>query len=314
MTAWHVLEAAGSAGIGAAVLFDPLGGGAVITARVERADRTNDLAVLVSAQPFSPECARLAESDGVKPHTRTLVTGVVRLNDKHKYRFLEAPGKWAGATIREDSAEGSGIKLARLEARGVAPGMSGAPVRRSIDGAVVGMVSARYNPEGTWQRDTVRVVRAEEMIRLWEGVEVHDDGHRTAEEAPDGGPDDIPAFLPVPPGHPSFWLSRHLVTNGQFRCFLSAEQNGRWCPGRARGGPDADDNYLRHWNGPAMPPGPGELPGGERQSGQRPGVRGLAARASWRGGPPSGAERMAHRGRGRAARRLAVRGSRGPAG
>jgi len=31
MTAWHVLEAAGSAGIGAAVLVDPLGGGAVIT-------------------------------------------------------------------------------------------------------------------------------------------------------------------------------------------------------------------------------------------------------------------------------------------
>ena len=134
-------------------------------------------------------------------------------------------------------------------------------MRRSIDGAVVGMVSARYNPEGTWQRDTVWVVRAEEMIRLWEGVEVHDDdGARTAEEAPDGGPDGIPAFLPVPPGHPSFWLSRHLVTNGQFRCFLNAEQNGRWCPGRARGGPDADDNYLRHWNGPAMPPALANFP------------------------------------------------------
>jgi len=254
VTAWHVLEATGSADIGATVQVDPLGGGAAITARVERADQTNDLAVLVSAQPFSPECARLAQSDQVLPHTRMLVTGVSRFDDEQEYRFLEAPGIWAGATSRKDSVQGSDIKLARLEARSVTPGMSGAPVRRTTDGAVVGIVSGRYNPAGMWQRDTVWVVRAEEMIRLWEGVEVHDDdGSRKAEEAPAPGADDIPAFLPVPPGQPAFWLSRYLVTNGQFRCFLGAEGNERWCPEHARGGPDADDSYLRHWNGPVMP-------------------------------------------------------------
>ena len=254
MTAWHVLETTGCADLGTTVLVDHLGGGAAITARVERADRINDLAVLVSGQPFSPECARLTESDTVIPHTRTLVTGVSRFDDAHEYRFLEAPGIWAGATIRKDSANGSDIKLARLEARSVTHGMSGAPVRRTTDGAVVGMVSGRYNPPGTWQRDTVWVVRVEEMILLCAGVEVRDDaGSGQPEEAAVPGPDDIPVFLPVPPGRPSFWLGRHLVTNGQFRSFLRAEGNERWCPEHARGGPEADENYLRHWNGSAMP-------------------------------------------------------------
>ena len=84
-----------------------------------------------------------------------LVTGVSRFDDEQEYRFLEAPGIWAGATSRKDSVQGSDIKLARLEARSVTPGMSGAPVRRTTDGAVVGMVSGRYNPAGMWQRDTV---------------------------------------------------------------------------------------------------------------------------------------------------------------
>jgi Sulfatase-modifying factor enzyme 1 len=114
------------------------------------------------------------------------------------------------------------------------------------------MVSGRYNPPGTWQRDTVWVVRVEEMILLCDGVEVRDGtGSGQAEEAAVPGPDDLPAFLPVPPGCPSFWLGRHLVTNGQFRRFL--ERNGPWRPEHARGGPEADDNYLRHWNGPEMP-------------------------------------------------------------
>jgi formylglycine-generating enzyme required for sulfatase activity len=254
VTAWHVLEMIGSAGLGAAVQVDPLGGGAAITVRVERADRLHDLAALVSAQSLSPECARLAESDQVASHTKTVVTGVSRVDDKLEYRFLEAPGIWAGATSRRDGVLGSDIRLARVEARAVTPGMSGAPVRRTSDGAVVGMVSGRYTTPEMWLRDTVWVIRAEEMMLLLADVEVpYDAGASKPEEPPVPATDDFPEFLPVPPGCPSFWLGRHLVTNGQFRCFLSAEENARWDPEYARGGPDADDNYLRHWGGSAMP-------------------------------------------------------------
>ncbi len=257
MTAWHVLEAVGSTGIGASVQVDPLGGGAAITARVERADQPHDLAALVSARSLSPECARLAQSDQVASHARTVVTGVSRFDDKLKYRFLEAPGIWAGATSREDGVQGSDIRLARVEARAVTPGMSGAPVRRTSDGAVVGMVSGRYTTPEMWLRDTVWVIRAEEIMLLLADVEVpYDNGSgklEEPEETPISAAEDFPEFLPVPPDCPSFWLSRHLVTNGQFRCFLSAGENVQWGPEYARGGPDADDDYLRHWGGSAMP-------------------------------------------------------------
>jgi formylglycine-generating enzyme required for sulfatase activity len=257
MTAWHVLETIGNADIGAIVKIDPLGGGAAITARVERADQPHDLAALVSARSLSPESARLAHSDQVPSHARTVITGVSRFDDRLEYRFLEAPGIWAGATSRGDGVQGSGIRLARVEARAVTPGMSGAPVRRTIDGAVVGMVSGRYTTPEMWLRDTVWVIRAEEMMLLLADVEVpYDDGSADPEKpeaTPISAAEDFPAFLPVPPEGASFWLGRYLVTNSQFRRFLSAKENARWGPEHARGGADADDNYLRHWDGSAMP-------------------------------------------------------------
>ncbi|MGW5640534.1 SUMF1/EgtB/PvdO family nonheme iron enzyme, partial [Streptomyces sp. NPDC003832] len=59
-----------------------------------------------------------------------------------------------------------------------------------------------------------------------------------------------PELLPVPPhGATEFCLSRHLVTNGQFRAFLDDPVNARWRPETARGaGRYADGNYLRHWD------------------------------------------------------------------
>ena len=45
-------------------------------------------------------------------------------------------------------------------------GMSGAPVRRSEDDLLVGIVSSRYNSQDGWLRDSVWVARTEHLLQL----------------------------------------------------------------------------------------------------------------------------------------------------
>src|SRR2546429_434050 len=95
-----------------------------------------------------------------------VVTGVARVDDPgHDYGYLDAAGTWQGGTTRDDQ-----VPLGRLASTSVLPGMSGAPVVRTADGAVVGIVSARYNSADGWLRDSVWVARTEDLRHLLAGL------------------------------------------------------------------------------------------------------------------------------------------------
>ncbi|MFG1607829.1 SUMF1/EgtB/PvdO family nonheme iron enzyme [Actinoplanes sp. NPDC049265] len=77
-------------------------------------------------------------------------------------------------------------------------------------------------------------------------------GDTPAGPAPSG---ERPQLMPIPPqGPPRFFLSRDLVTHGQFHAFLSDPANAGWRPDHARSSVGAvDENYLRHWDGLTFP-------------------------------------------------------------
>ena len=170
VTAWHVLDAVGAGGEGAEVAVDPLRGGPVRQARVERADPLHDLAVLVAAEPLPGSVASLAASDEVDIGELIVITGVSVLEDpEHRYRYLDADGRWAGGTTRDDQ-----VSLGRVAASAVMRGMSGAPVlaRQAAQPGpmVLGVVSARYNSADGWGRDSVWVARTENLAPLLAGL------------------------------------------------------------------------------------------------------------------------------------------------
>ncbi|WP_326950878.1 trypsin-like peptidase domain-containing protein [Amycolatopsis sp. NBC_01307] len=161
-TAWHVLRSMGSGAPGDDVLVDPLGGGTARSARVANVDPLHDLAVLTVAEPLDGSVSLVA-TDGRPLGLRIVITGTGQLDDPHydyNYRFMETAGRWAGATLRDS------VPLARVEAPALLLGMSGAPVRRQGDDAVVGIVSGRYNSADGWARDSVWVARVENLTPL----------------------------------------------------------------------------------------------------------------------------------------------------
>ncbi|MGB7798405.1 MAG: trypsin-like peptidase domain-containing protein [Pseudonocardiaceae bacterium] len=164
VTAWHVLDDLGAAVIDAEVRLDPLQGGPSRDARVVRLDPRHDLAVLVTEEPLTECVAGLAASDEVTATTPVAITGVVAVDDPgHSYRHLDADGRWAGGTTRDDQ-----IPLGRVVADAVMKGMSGAPV---LTGQVaVGVVSGRYNSTDGWGRDSVWVARTENLAPLLDGL------------------------------------------------------------------------------------------------------------------------------------------------
>ena len=80
-------------------------------------------------------------------------------------RHLDALGVWAGEAVIDDH-----VTLGRLNAQDVALGMSGAPVRRLSDGAIVGIVCSRYNSGSMRMHDTVWVIRTEDLQNLLTGL------------------------------------------------------------------------------------------------------------------------------------------------
>ncbi|MFC9897663.1 SUMF1/EgtB/PvdO family nonheme iron enzyme [Nocardia sp. NPDC127579] len=158
VTAWHVVNQLGGDSSGTTVYVDALAGGiGSFTAWVERCDPLHDLAVLGTDGVLPASTGPLAATDRVPQRTAVIVTGVVDVDDPaHNYEFLAATGEWAGPTTRDGR-----IRMGRLRCRDVVPGMSGAPVLRESDGAVIGVVSARYNSADGWLRDSVWVARTE---------------------------------------------------------------------------------------------------------------------------------------------------------
>jgi hypothetical protein len=182
VTACHVLDDIGAAVADAPVRVDPLAGGEPFQAAVARLDPVHDLAVLTSAAGLAPVSGALTATGQMAIRALVTVTGHAEPEDRgHTYRFLNAPGEWAGWTTRDDA-----VPLGRLTSTAVVPGMSGAPVIRDSDGAVAGVVSGRYNTADGWLAGTVWVARTEDLAVLLDGItEV------AMKQAPLAGPVDL---------------------------------------------------------------------------------------------------------------------------
>ena len=165
VTAWHVLKELDRGEVGAGVRLDPLQGGSPRDARVERIDLSHDLAVVVTDKPLANCVAGLTATDEVPQATPVTVTGVVIMDDPgHSYRHLDTSGHWAGGTTRDD-----GIRLGRMVVEALMRGMSGAP---ALSGHfVVGVVTARYNSADEWARNSVWVIRTEDLTPLLAGLD-----------------------------------------------------------------------------------------------------------------------------------------------
>jgi len=170
VTAWHVLVEAGAENLGAQVQVDglPPDGVGPEHAEVLQIDPLHDLAVLRRAVPLPVSVGSVAATDQLSMDVVVDVTGhaVVDDPDVARPRYLNASGLWAGGTTRDD-----GIAVGRMQSGDTMKGMSGAPVRRRSDDAVVGVVSARYNSVDGWLRDSVWIVRTEDLLPLLRQVE-----------------------------------------------------------------------------------------------------------------------------------------------
>jgi tetratricopeptide (TPR) repeat protein len=166
-TAWHVLDAVGGASVGDTVRIDALGGDSEPwDATVHATDELADLAVLRTSGRLGSSIVGLRSTDGVELEERVVVTGVSEVDDPgHEFRFLDAPGSWAGGTTKDDS-----LPLGRMSSTDVVRGMSGAPVRRADGDAVVGVVSGRYNSADGWLAGSVWVARSEQLQVLCLGL------------------------------------------------------------------------------------------------------------------------------------------------
>jgi hypothetical protein len=163
VTAWHVLDGMAAGTPGADVWVDELRVGSMQQpATVVRVDAPHDLAVLRVARSFPASVAGLALSGTMSPAAGVHVLGMARIPDEdHQYRFAPAAGTWSGIAMQD------GELLAVMESKAVALGMSGAPVRRTGDDRVVGVVSGRYsNPADPWFRDSVWLARVEDLLPL----------------------------------------------------------------------------------------------------------------------------------------------------
>jgi hypothetical protein len=182
ITAWHVLDGIGRAEIGCVVEVDSLSGGLpAATGTVAAVDALHDLAVLQCEQPLEGSVAGIVGTDSVPKLTAVTITGVSAVTDpNHRYEWMDASGTWQGGTTRD-----SQVQLGRLEASAVLPGMSGAPVRQARDDLVVGIVSARYNSQDGWLRDSVLIARTEHLADLLTGIAAIEISRRAPDKDPD---------------------------------------------------------------------------------------------------------------------------------
>ncbi|GAA4190598.1 hypothetical protein GCM10022252_29120 [Streptosporangium oxazolinicum] len=174
VTAWHVLAELGCDEPEAEIEVGALDGSSpTFGARVVAGDPARDLAVLRAERPFDRSVPGLAASAGVRLRTDGYVMGVPQIDDPgHEYELLTATGHWEGPVHRD------GVDLARFSSSAVLKGMSGAPLLRTADDAVLGVVSGRYNSRDRWLRDSVWISCAEHLAELLSavpGLRLHDE-------------------------------------------------------------------------------------------------------------------------------------------
>lgn len=165
VTAWHVLDAVRAPAVGDAVAVDPLAGGPGFCAIVLVVDELQDLAVLRGDSPLAGSVPGLVPTDGVALRVELEIAGVSRVQDRHVYRFLTTTGTWQGPVTRDEQ-----LPLGRVTADAILPGMSGAPVLRSGDQMVLGVLSGRYCSADGWMEHTGWVARTETLIGMLAGI------------------------------------------------------------------------------------------------------------------------------------------------
>lgn len=162
VTAHHVLIEMGCGEVGSLLQIGPLGSadeGA--QAQVLAVDEQYDLALLRAEQPLDDSISVIIPAGSIALRSEGFVTGTAEVHDPgHDYRYLTASGHWEGPAGRD------GADMGRFESTGVLRGMSGAPVLRLVDGALLGVVSARYNSPDHWLRDSVWVSCGDQVVRL----------------------------------------------------------------------------------------------------------------------------------------------------
>ena len=138
-------------------------------AKVAHVDEAHDLAVLTTDHRFPAMASQLSASDPQDLGHPIRISGVAEIDDPDSSSCswsFEADGTWQGKTTDQVDR----LVWGRVRCQDVSRGMSGAPVRRSCDDAVIGIVSGRYNSVDGWLRDSVWVARTEDLRPLLTGL------------------------------------------------------------------------------------------------------------------------------------------------
>ncbi|WP_147680290.1 tetratricopeptide repeat protein [Actinomyces ruminicola] len=153
-------------------------------ARLRHLDPVLDLALLeVEAAAWPAKPARLTTTAGIRTGTAVTITGSSNRPDT----AAEHPVTASSTSGHSDGWElygGGTTELLTVKASGAQPGMSGAPVVLAEGGAVIGMVTGRYNSSDGWSRDLVFAVGVESLVRSCGGwLEVELEGEPRPTEA-----------------------------------------------------------------------------------------------------------------------------------
>ncbi|MFF0819218.1 serine protease [Micromonospora haikouensis] len=172
VTAFHVLQQALAIDpdleleVGRVVYFSSLDGPDSLhfPAQVFAVDKRADLAVLKAENALSGSISHLMRSDIPQPGDEFQLVGFGTLRESYfdaEYMRLSARGRWNGV-----ERQGDGFLIASGDAPGTAKGMSGCPVIRGVDNAVIGVLSGRYNSVDGWSHGRVWISRVESLLPL----------------------------------------------------------------------------------------------------------------------------------------------------
>ncbi|SDL62865.1 hypothetical protein SAMN05421869_12850 [Nonomuraea jiangxiensis] len=168
VSALHVIEDAYQ-DVMSPIKYRPLRGGAPLLAYVANIDEVHDLVILRTDAYLDSSITLMAMSEVQQLDMPIHITGFATLPEMDgvaEYDYQQTTGTWEGIAQQT----GSGIVLARARADGAVPGMSGCPVLRAHDGALVGVLTSRYNSSDAWVSGRVWISRTEDLETLLHGI------------------------------------------------------------------------------------------------------------------------------------------------
>jgi tetratricopeptide (TPR) repeat protein len=163
VTAWHALEQGGATLGQARVSLAPLGDGKAIWGTAERVLPAQDLALIRLDEPLSASIGLIAPSDDVTPSTQVAIRALLAADEADLDQHTTSG-------LCEGLATCDGVAALRVVVDSAHPGMSGAPVQRESDGAVIGVVSGLLTAAGGWISNHIWVARTEPLTWLMRDV------------------------------------------------------------------------------------------------------------------------------------------------